>query len=1657
MHADDDSLGEIDFPEELDEFLEYCVGEHGDDFDAISGDFLDIAVDLEDPLAQRAHEFFSPEALRRRWLLLCEAAGVTFEGQTSTTPDEGTVAEHPASSAGAAASAALPCQTSAAAGATAAAPRVREAFPAVPLGADGLPEPAPSDFSILNNSLKGQIDKIYLDVQNHLPSATSQEEEDEDEDESDGEVAAAVVGHTGRSDDASAGSSNAGVAAASAAASGLPAAGEESGLHGRRSLPNDLLDSESDDLRLRTIKLFGTDDLSQILRGMPDQGPATPDASPQSGAAATTPSAAGSLPSAAKSPAGKGKGKGKGKGRGAPVAAASSAGSGTEESDDSLDEDFVRARQAMKSSSLGIAADAGPSTAAPRKTSFAPPPRSSAPQTTSKPVNKVPSKFVRLELLETSEDEEDDDKDNQEGAEESGDDNDEENGEEDEPLRVTSHLLSRAPDGECNWDIWLDMMRRWPRLQVKLGTPEFFRRSADLRVRFDVARLREVRVELQAECLERKERKLAYEERLKNGAAEFIREAERRRAMMGGRLQGGFVLTSSRIVKEVNDQQEGDRRPGPEEQDEREANAEEKVKEDQQQSDERRVRMAKELEQRQAKAAALKKRAEDKKLAEAEASRLAEERRREEAKARNREALIEARLAAMRGKHCALFDRQISTGPELRGCAPELQLDDPISSSSAVYVIPWGEAGGSLASAPLVEQRELLSLFHTCGIVQALLLVSVHTLMGTEAGNALSAYAAAVVVILSTIMHTTGFSELLSERLPCCKIVSEVLVGPWQLASLSSLFKNPLALWAFEGGGSESSGVPAMPAGLTSVETQMVCVVLHVPPAGSGKVDKAALATVLASLYEEGIAVVGMRMIFPDDSTAQSVPSAALRMAIRSGQPVLMLALRGPHALIVWRSMLGPADPLLARRTDPNSLNARFGGQSRGETLALAPPSSAARSLADVVWAFGGRIDPAASAAAVPTAQPVHAVSVAAPSAFAVQLQERLSFATAGVVLSGMLLRLGHVVSLAAGGPDNNKLIAVAVREGGGAFLSSCSRLCSEPAIDLGNRLDLPPRSPSADSQTTGRSQLDASVHGEYTASASCDVPSHLGLVLSDSSQVVSPVLAEACRLGEAEVLLLGIRPLGGEGMPLLLREVLDGLYARFGPDGRAPGGRVMSAGLDVGGVVDLIAVRVIDFGLLASHTTPAYAVAALRQFRDFAQLMKRTPDEASDGWWMPRESGAPTVLLCFRGEAIISRFSNFLSKEWKLPASTGGDILFTPTVLAARQAFGTFFSGLGPSAFEQSVPCDNLRSPLRFSLPSVGGVEGGNDFRISEANLFPQKLSNQLTVAMLLPPKLDAVLFRTLTACEQNEFTLVAAVLSGRLGEPIAKTLFDQEVADGHLSSADWPAFHESVAQNAADHPEDNDFKCLWLVFARHQAIKRLAQLCGHGDPSLNQQCLRAALRTGRDHIHNGIRCSTSSATAEGLLVALGRDLSQGLESLTALEPWPPLRSLGVEDGDRMLQCTLIVGALAKDAGFGLVRVLRELQSAVGEQGLVLVGLCASDAAAAAGAAPSGGDSAWLLRQATALNAQLLRWSETRPASSAAVDLAASSGRLILAACEGPVSVERARRALAAVSASMPKGALEWYCSASIGEAAVDVACFFSELHGSKHYIVEG
>mmetsp|Transcript_49231 Transcript_49231/g.86645 ORF Transcript_49231/g.86645 Transcript_49231/m.86645 type:complete len:400 (-) Transcript_49231:243-1442(-) len=107
-------------------------------------------------------------------------------------------------------------------------------------------------------------------------------------------------------------------------------------------------------------------------------------------------------------------------------------------------------------------------------------------------------------------------------------------------IRAMRRLLRCAPNGECTWGVWLEATREWPRLQTAVGSPEFCQQDANLKVRFDVGKTHQV---LQSEQEAYEEFRQEQAARMQKSPAEFIREAERRREMVGKAL-GGLFLTS---------------------------------------------------------------------------------------------------------------------------------------------------------------------------------------------------------------------------------------------------------------------------------------------------------------------------------------------------------------------------------------------------------------------------------------------------------------------------------------------------------------------------------------------------------------------------------------------------------------------------------------------------------------------------------------------------------------------------------------------------------------------------------------------------------------------------------------------------------------------------------------------------------------------------------------------------------------------------------------------------------------------------------------------------------------------------------------------------------------------------------------------------------
>ncbi|XP_077985176.1 dynein axonemal assembly factor 8-like [Glandiceps talaboti] len=138
--------------------------------------------------------------------------------------------------------------------------------------------------------------------------------------------------------------------------------------------------------------------------------------------------------------------------------------------------------------------------------------------------------------------------------------------------------------------------------------------------------------------------------------------------------------------------------------------------------------------------------------------------------------------------------------------------------------------------------------------------------------------------------------------------------------------------------------------------------------------DPYAMVGVLYGVLQEGLDLCGIRLLYP---TGNFIPSTHSTVSVNDPKlggdknnqsdsdlntmntigAIVALALRGHGARSKWLDAVGPSDPQLARRTDPQSLCAKFGGESRDEVW-LFCPRNPARINSELARWFGGRVPP---------------------------------------------------------------------------------------------------------------------------------------------------------------------------------------------------------------------------------------------------------------------------------------------------------------------------------------------------------------------------------------------------------------------------------------------------------------------------------------------------------------------------------------------------------------------------------------------------------------------------------------------------------------------------------------------------------------------------
>lgn len=127
---------------------------------------------------------------------------------------------------------------------------------------------------------------------------------------------------------------------------------------------------------------------------------------------------------------------------------------------------------------------------------------------------------------------------------------------------------------------------------------------------------------------------------------------------------------------------------------------------------------------------------------------------------------------------------------------------------------------------------------------------------------------------------------------------------------------------------------------------------------------------VLRRASEEQFDLVGLRLVYADTEdlrrsggehvllSCSSPPQrpAYVSTPLEGRFPVLVIALRRPAAIATWCAVVGPEDPVIARKTDPCSLRALY-GTTRGDTL-LSYSRSPAQAHTHLACWFGRRFTP---------------------------------------------------------------------------------------------------------------------------------------------------------------------------------------------------------------------------------------------------------------------------------------------------------------------------------------------------------------------------------------------------------------------------------------------------------------------------------------------------------------------------------------------------------------------------------------------------------------------------------------------------------------------------------------------------------------------------
>ncbi len=208
------------------------------------------------------------------------------------------------------------------------------------------------------------------------------------------------------------------------------------------------------------------------------------------------------------------------------------------------------------------------------------------------------------------------------------------------------------------------------------------------------------------------------------------------------------------------------------------------------------------------------------------------------------------------------------------------------------------------------------------------------------------------------------------------------------------------------------------------------------------------LPTLVRAALGKGLYISGLRTLYPTSVELDRCPSVLKNHLQKFGKNVVV-AFRGPGCFSILRDIIGPS-PEIARKTDPDSLNARFGGLDGSHVT-----SPAARGMVDLCWVFGGRLEDVAPVngsrnqkysaeeldriAKEAIGNVVHALHVFPEVIYSAGLTRKVEPKVLCDKLSDFLKHAGRVLSINPqkykSGDSTSSFIVTAVREGGAVLL----------------------------------------------------------------------------------------------------------------------------------------------------------------------------------------------------------------------------------------------------------------------------------------------------------------------------------------------------------------------------------------------------------------------------------------------------------------------------------------------------------------------------------------------------------------------------------------------------------------------------------------------